>query len=94
MEYGKCILPSSFFLNPFNIFLPYIQITNSELLFEQERMAHNWDKYDIEVQNDHAIKHIQIFFYYMQQTFNRLGGLYLHEAFLLVDKMMKDQLRN
>ena len=42
-------------------------------------MALDWDKYDIEVQNDDAIKRNQIFFDFMQRTLNCLYGLYLHE---------------
>ena len=41
-------------------------------------MARKWDKYDIEVQKDDAIKRNQIFFDFIQLTFNRLDGLYLH----------------
>ena len=44
----------------------------------------NRDKYDIEVRNDDAIKRNRIFFDFMQQTFNRLDGLYLHEASILI----------
>ena len=36
-------------INPFDIPVPCIKITRSELLFEQFRMALNQDKYDIEV---------------------------------------------
>ena len=50
-----------------------------ELLFEQYRMALKIDKHEIEVQNDYGIKRNQIFFYFMQQTFSSLDGLYLHE---------------
>ena len=32
---------------PFDIGKPCINISNSELLFEQNRMAFNWGKYDI-----------------------------------------------
>ena len=39
-------------------------------------------KYDIEVQNDDAIKRNQIFFDFMQQKLNLLDGLYLHEKVL------------
>ena len=56
-------------------------------------MALNRDTYDIEVQNNDAIKRNQIFFDFMQRTFNRLDGLYLRERFLLIDVIMKDQLR-
>ena len=51
------------------------------------------DKYDIEVQNDDAIKRNQILFYFMEQTFNFLDGLYLHERCLLIYTIMKYQLR-
>ena len=56
-----------------------IKISKSEVLFEQYRMALNPDKYDIEVLDDDAIKRNQILFDFMQQTFNFLDGLYLHE---------------
>ena len=52
-------------------------------------MALNRDKYDTEVRNDDAIKHNQIFFDFMQQTFNFLDGLYLHEKCPLIDTIIK-----
>ena len=64
-------------MNPFHICVPYIKISKSELLFEQYRMALNRDKYDIEVQNDDAIKRNREFVDFTQRTFNRLYGLYL-----------------
>ena len=42
-------------------------------------MAINRDKYDIEVQNDDAIKRNQILFNFMQQKLNSLDRLYLRE---------------
>ena len=42
-------------------------------------MALKKDKYDIEVQDDDEIKRDQIFFDFMQQTFNLLDGLYMDE---------------
>ena len=42
-------------------------------------MALKRKKYDIEVHNDDAIKRNQIFFDFMQRTFNFMDGLYLHE---------------
>ena len=57
-------------------------------------MALNRVKYDIEIRNDDAIKHNQIFFDFIKQNFNRLGGLYIHERCRLIDKIMKDKLRN
>ena len=80
-------------MNQFFIRVPCINIENSEVLFEQYRMALNREKYDIEVRNDDAMKRNQILFYFMQQTFNRLDGLYLHEICLLIDTIIKDQLR-
>ena len=80
-------------MNTFDIRVPYIKIAKSELLIEQYRMPINQDKYEIRVQNDDAIKSNQIFFYFMQQTFNRLDGLYLRETCILIDVIMKDQLR-
>ena len=56
-------------------------------------MALNWYKYDIDIQNDDAIKRNQILFDFMQRTFNRLDGLYLNERCLLIYVIMKDQLR-
>ena len=46
-------------------------------------MTPNLEKYDIEVRNEDAIKRTQTFFDFMQQTFNRLDGLYLRERCLL-----------
>ena len=68
-------------MNPFDIGVPCIKITNSELLFDHYRMALNRDKYDIEVRNYDAIKHNQTLFDFMQWTFNPLDGLYLPELF-------------
>ena len=56
-------------------------------------MALNQDKYDTEVQNGDAIKRNQIFFDFMQQMFNRLDGLYLRERYILINTIMKYQLR-
>ena len=80
-------------MNPFDIGVPCIKMTNSDLLFEQYRMALNQDKYDNEVRKDDSIKRNQIFFYFMQQTFNIMYGLYLRKKCLLIDTIMKDQLR-
>ena len=77
----------------FDIRVPCNKIEKNELLFEKYRMALNRDKYDNDVQNDDAIKHNRIIFGIMQQTFNRLDGLYLHEMCLLIDAIIKYQLR-
>ena len=68
-------------MNPFEIGKPFIIIERRELLFEQYRMVLKREKYDIEVQNDDAIKRNQIFFDFMKRTSNRLDGLYFHEKF-------------
>ena len=73
--------------------VPHIKIKRSELLFEQYRMALNQDKYENEVRNDDAIKCYQIFFDFMQQTLNRLYGLYLHGKTFLLDTIIKNKLR-
>ena len=78
-------------MNPFEIDKPCIIISKRELLFEQYRMALNWDKYDIEVQNDDAIKRNWIFSDFMHWTFNRMDGLYLHERCLLIYKILEFQ---
>ena len=57
------------------------------------RMALNWDKYDIEVRDDDAIKRNQILFDLMQHTFNRLDGLYMDEECILIDTIKKDKFR-
>ena len=49
-------------MNSFGIHEPCIKISKNELIFEQYRMALNWEKYDSEVQNDNAIKFNRIFF--------------------------------
>ena len=59
------------------------------MLFEQYILALNRDKYDIEVRNDNAIKGNQIFFDLMQRTFNCLGGLYIHDNFILIDTIIE-----
>ena len=63
----------------FDICVPCIKITRSEVLFEQYRMTLNWDKYYIMVRNDDAIKRKQICFDLIKWTFNILHGLYIHE---------------
>ena len=64
---------------PLDIHEPCINIANSEILFEQYRMALNQEKDDSEVRNDDTIKSKKIFFNLMQRTFNRLYGLRLRE---------------
>ena len=66
-------------MNPFGIHEPCIKTAKSKLLFEQYIMSLNQDKYDIEIQNNDAIKGSRISFDYMQRKFNRLYGLYLCE---------------
>ena len=51
------------------------------------------DKYDIEVQNYDTIKCNQIFVDFVQRTFNRIDGLYLHEKILLMDTVIENQSR-
>ena len=51
-------------MNPFDIRVQCINIENSELLFEQCRMALNQHKYNIEVRNDDAIKRNQIIIWF------------------------------
>ena len=65
----------------------------SKLLFERYRMNLNQDKYDFEFRNDDEIKRNQIFFDFMQLTFNCMDGLYIHEKFLLIDTIIKDKPR-
>ena len=48
-------------MNPIDIGKPWINIANSELLFEQYIMALNRENYYIEVQDDDAIKCNTIF---------------------------------
>ena len=69
-------------MNTFKIGKPCTVISRRELLFEQYIMALKRDKYDIEVQNDDEINRNQVFFDFMQRTFNHLDGLCLHEKSL------------
>ena len=80
-------------MNPFGIHEPWIEIAKNKIIFEQYRMALNQDKYDIEISNDNAIKRNQLFFDFMQWTFDQLDGLYFCEIFLHIDVIMKDKLR-
>ena len=57
-------------------------------------MALNWDKYDIEVRNDDAIKCNQILFDFMQKKLNRLDVLYSHKKFLLIYTIKEEKSRN
>ena len=52
----------------------------------------NWDKDDIQVRNNDAMKRNQILSDFMQRTFIRIDGLYLRERFILMDAIIKDQL--
>ena len=67
----------------FDISKPYINIENSELLFEQNIIALKRDKYYIEVRDDDTIKRKRISFDFMQQTLNRMDGLYMDDKFIL-----------
>ena len=80
-------------MNPFDIPVACIIIAKSELLFEQYRMALNRDKYDIGFRDYDAINRNQIFFDFMQGTFNCMDGLCLCGRYLLIDMIMKDQFR-
>ena len=53
-------------MNPFEIGKPCIIVTTIEVLVEQYRMDLKRGKYDIEVQNDDAIKCNRTFFDFMQ----------------------------
>ena len=79
-------------MNPFDIRVPCTDIAKSEILFEQYRMDLNWNKYDIEVQNDDAINRNRIFFDFMPRKFSSLDGLYMDEK-KLIDTIKEDQLR-
>ena len=68
-------------MNPFEIGRPCIIIARRELLLEQNRMALKRDKYDIEVQNYDAINRNQIFFDFMQRSFNCIDRLFMHVIF-------------
>ena len=48
--------------NPFDIHVPWINIADSELLFEQYIIALYQYRYAIDVQDDDTIKRNQIFF--------------------------------
>ena len=80
-------------MNPFGIHEPFIKMENNELVFEQYIMVLNREKYDTGVWNDDAINYDQIFFDIMQWTFNQLDGLYLRERCILINAIMKDQMR-
>ena len=67
------------YLTPFDIRVPCIKISNIELIFEQYRMVFHRDKYDIEVQNDEAIKRNRFFFDFMLGMFNHLNLIYVKE---------------
>ena len=75
-------------INPFEIGKPCIIIAGREMIFEQYIIALKRDKYYIEFQNDDTIKRNLLLFDLMQQTFNRLDGLYLHEKSLLIDTII------
>ena len=81
-------------INQYDIGKQCIKIAKSEQIFEQYIMDLYWDKYNIEIQDDNTIKRNRIFFDFMQQTFNSLDGLYIHENFLLIDAIKEDKLRN
>ena len=78
-------------MNPFEIGKPCIIISRIQLFFEKYRMDIKRDKYDIGVQNDDAINCNLIFFDFVQQTFNRMDGLYLHERIILIDTIIETE---
>ena len=80
-------------MNSFDISETCINIGNSEALFEKYRMAINWDKYDIDILDDDAIKRNRIFFDFMQRTFSFMDGLYMDGNFLLIGTIKKYQLK-
>ena len=81
-------------INPIGIDKPCIIIAKSELLFEKYRMTLKRDKDAIEIQKEDAIKRNRIFFDFMLRMFNRLNELYVKEESLLIDTILKYQLRN
>ena len=62
--------------NPVGINRPCIKISKNEVLFEIYIIALKRYKYSIEIQGDDAIKHNQLFFYFMLRMFNHLNPLY------------------
>ena len=81
-------------INPIGIDIPCIKIANSEPSFEKYRMALKWDKDVIEFQKDDAINRNWIFFDFMLRMFNHLNQLYINEKYILIDTILKYQLRD
>ena len=80
-------------MNPFDIGVPCINIARSEMLFKRYTTDLNWDKYDIEVQNDDATKRNQVFFLFHATNVQSSGWIIYTLKYLLIDTIMKRQSR-
>ena len=80
-------------MNPFDIVKSCIKIAESEVLFEQYRIALKRDKYGIAVRDDDALKRNRILSDSMQRMFISLDGLYMDENFIFIYAIKKYQLR-
>ena len=79
--------------NPLGIKQPYIMITKNEVLFEQYRIDLKRDKDAIDIEREDEIKRNRLFFDFMLRMFNRLNQLYEKEKSLLIDTILKYNLR-
>ena len=63
------------------------------MLFEQYRIALKRDKDAIDIEGEDAINRNRLFFYFMLRMFDHLNQLYEKEKSLLIDTILKYNLR-
>ena len=68
-------------------------IEKNEVLFEQYRISLKRDKYAIDIEGEYEIKCNALFFDFMLRMFDHLNQLYEMEKSLLIDTILKYNLR-
>ena len=80
-------------MNPLGIKQPCIMIAKNEVLFEQYIIALKRDKDTIDIEGEDEIKRNRIFFDFMIRMFDHLNQLYEKEKSILIDTILKYNLR-
>ena len=80
-------------MNPLEIDRPCHKIASNELLFEKYRIALKRDKYAIDIDGEDRINSNPLFFDFMLRTFDHLNQLYEMDKSLLIDTILKYNLR-
>ena len=81
-------------MNPLGIDRPCLKIAKDEFLFEKYRIALKRDKDAIDIDGNDAIDSHQLVFDFMLRIFDHLNQLYEMEKSLLIDAILKYNLRN